>query len=140
MDERLVQFLARAEAFMARVEGSLPHGLEQPDWNASIAFRYRRRSSGQGVISAVRHVGSMALSDLKEIDAQKAVRAAQFERLSLAQARYQNGISSYLDVLDAERELFNAEQALVQSQLLRLTNTVDLYRSLGGGFTEPEKQ
>ena len=71
MDERLVQFLARAEAFMARVEGSLPHGLEQPDWNASIAFRYRRRSSGQGVISAVRHVGSMALSDLKEIDAQK---------------------------------------------------------------------
>jgi len=43
-------------------------------------------------------------------------------------------------VLDAERELFNAEQALVQSQLLRLTNTVDLYRSLGGGFTEPEKQ
>jgi multidrug efflux system outer membrane protein len=76
----------------------------------------------------------------EEIDAQKAVRDAQFERLSLAQARYQNGISSYLDVLDAERELFNAEQALVQSQLLRLTNTVDLYRSLGGGFTEPEKQ
>ncbi len=76
----------------------------------------------------------------EEIDAQKAVRDAQFERLSLAQARYQNGIASYLDVLDAERELFNAEQALVQSQLLRLTNAVDLYRSLGGGFTEAEKQ
>ena len=76
----------------------------------------------------------------EEIEAQKAVRDAQFERLSLAQARYQNGISSYLDVLDAERELFNAEQALVQSQLLKLTNTVDLYRSLGGGLTEVEKQ
>jgi len=76
----------------------------------------------------------------EEIDAQKAGRDAQFERLSLAQARYQNGIASYLDVLDAERELFNAEQALVQSQLLRLTNAVDLYRSLGGGFTETEKQ
>ncbi len=75
----------------------------------------------------------------EEIEAQKAVRDAQFERLSLATARYQNGISSYLDVLDAERELFNAEQALVQSQLLRLTNAVDLYRSLGGGFTEAEK-
>jgi multidrug efflux system outer membrane protein len=75
----------------------------------------------------------------EEIDAQKAVRDAQFERLSLAQARYQNGIANYLDVLDAERELFNAEQALVQSQLLKLTNAVDLYRSLGGGFTEAEK-
>jgi len=77
---------------------------------------------------------------VSEIEAQKAVRDAQFERLSLAQARYQNGISSYLDVLDAERELFNAEQALVQSQLLKLTNAVDLYRSLGGGLTEAEKQ
>lgn len=76
----------------------------------------------------------------EEIDAQKAVRDAQLERLTLAQARYQNGIANYLDVLDAERELFNAEQALVQSQLLRLTNAVDLYRSLGGGFTETSKQ
>ncbi len=76
----------------------------------------------------------------EEIDAQKAVRDAQFERLSLAQARYQNGIANYLDVLDAERELFNAEQALVQSQLLKLTNAVDLYRSLGGGLTKAEKQ
>lgn len=76
----------------------------------------------------------------EEIDAQKAVRDAQLERLTLAQARYQNGIANYLDVLDAERELFNAEQALVQSQLLRLTNAVDLYRSLGGGFTEASKQ
>ena len=72
----------------------------------------------------------------EEIEAQKAVRDAQAERLSLAQARYQNGIANYLDVLDAERELFNAEQALVQSQLLKLTNAVDLYRSLGGGLTD----
>lgn len=71
MNEHFLQFLSRAEAFMARVEASLPHGLEQPDWNASIAFRYRRRVSGQGVISAVRHLGAMALDDLKEIDQQK---------------------------------------------------------------------
>ena len=71
MDDRLGAFLARAEQFMARVEASLPHGLEQPDWGASIAFRYRRRASGQGVIAPVRHVGVMALADLKEIDAQK---------------------------------------------------------------------
>ena len=56
---------------MARVEASLPHTLTAPDWNASIAYRYRRRSSGQGVISPVAHVGAMALADLREIDDQK---------------------------------------------------------------------
>lgn len=76
----------------------------------------------------------------EEITAQEAFRNAQAARLTLAKARYENGISNYLDVLDSERELFNAEQALVQSQLLRLTNAVDLYRSLGGGFSEPEKK
>jgi predicted AAA+ superfamily ATPase len=71
MNEKIEQFLARAELFMARVEASLPHGLSEPDWSESIAFRYRRRSSGQGVISAVHHVGTMGLDDLKEIDQQK---------------------------------------------------------------------
>jgi predicted AAA+ superfamily ATPase len=71
MNDLLTQFLARAELFMARVEASLPHGLSEPDWGASIAFRYRRRSSGQGIISPVHHVGAMRLDDLKEIDPQK---------------------------------------------------------------------
>ena len=56
---------------MARVEASLPHGLSEPDWGASIAFRYRRRSSGQGVLSPVHHVGAMKLADLIDIDQQK---------------------------------------------------------------------
>ena len=71
LTQELASFLARAELFMARVEASLPHGLEQPDWGASIAFRYRRSRSGQGVISPVLHVGAMTLDDLKEIDDQK---------------------------------------------------------------------
>jgi predicted AAA+ superfamily ATPase len=71
MNDQFVQFFARAELFMARVEASLPQGLELPDWNASIAFRYRRRNTGRGVITAVRHIGAMALDDLKEIDQQK---------------------------------------------------------------------
>jgi uncharacterized protein len=71
MNDQFVQFLARAELFMARVEASLPQRLELPDWSASIAFRYRRRNTGRGVISAVRHIGAMALDDLKEIDQQK---------------------------------------------------------------------
>ena len=71
MNPRFEGFLARAELFMARVEASLGSDLSEPDWSASIAFRYRRRAGGQGVISAVRHVGAMQLDDLREIEPQK---------------------------------------------------------------------
>lgn len=71
MDAQLIAFLARAEQLMERIEAALAHGLQQPDWGASIAFRYRRRSSGRGVIAPVAHIGAIALTDLKEIDPQK---------------------------------------------------------------------
>jgi predicted AAA+ superfamily ATPase len=71
MQAQLTAFLARAEQLMERIEAALPHGLQQPDWGASIAFRYRRRSSGQGVIAPVANIGAIALADLKEIDPQK---------------------------------------------------------------------
>ncbi|MGI9133655.1 MAG: ATP-binding protein [Rhodoferax sp.] len=71
LNDALQAFLARAEQLMQRIELALPHGLLQPDWDASIAFRYRRSRAGQGVIAPVRHIGAMALHDLKEIDAQK---------------------------------------------------------------------
>ena len=71
MDAQLTAFLARAEQLMERIEAALPQGLQQPDWSASIAFRYRRRSSGQGVIVPVGHIGAMGLNDLKEIDLQR---------------------------------------------------------------------
>ena len=70
----------------------------------------------------------------RQVEAQTALMAAEAERFKLSDARYQNGISSSLDVLDAQRQLFTAEQSLVQARLLRLTNAVDLYRSLGGGL------
>nr|CBA27667.1 hypothetical protein Csp_A03420 [Curvibacter putative symbiont of Hydra magnipapillata] len=71
MTDTLERFFARAELFMERVEASLPHTLTAPDWTASIAFRYRRRTSGQGIISPVAHVGAMSLESLREIDDQK---------------------------------------------------------------------
>ena len=67
--ERLVQ---RAEALMARIESVLPQPLQAPaDWSASIAYRYRKRSSGYGTLEPVRHVASLGLHELKEIDGQK---------------------------------------------------------------------
>lgn len=69
-----------------------------------------------------------------QVTAQRAVREAQADRLRLLQLRFDNGVASALDVLDAQRELFNAEQSLVQARLLRTTSAVDLYRALGGGL------
>jgi uncharacterized protein len=71
MDAKWAVFFERAERLMERLEAVLPHPLQQPDWNASIAFRYRRTASGQGVIAAVHHVGLIDLTDLKEIEPQK---------------------------------------------------------------------
>ncbi len=66
--ERLVQ---RAEALMARIELVLPQPMAEPDWTASVAFRYRKRQTGRGGLEPVRHVAQLALTDLQEIDGQK---------------------------------------------------------------------
>jgi predicted AAA+ superfamily ATPase len=73
----LEALLARAEGVLARLEGLLPAPPAEPDWSASIAFRYRKRPAGAlagaraGVLEPVRHVAPIALDHLKEIDAQK---------------------------------------------------------------------
>ena len=72
----------------------------------------------------------------EQLDAQKAVTDAQGERLRLVTLRFRNGVANSLEILDAERELFSAEQTLVQTRLQRLTNAIDLYRALGGGLKE----
>lgn len=60
---------------------------------------------------------------------------AQRERARLAQLRFDNGRSAYLEVLDAQRDLFEAEQALVRLRRAELASLVALYSALGGGFT-----
>jgi outer membrane protein TolC len=52
-----------------------------------------------------------------------------------AKKRYIHGVASYLDVLDAQRELFNAKVALTRTQLENLVAVVQLYKTLGGGWT-----
>jgi predicted AAA+ superfamily ATPase len=71
MNAQLGQLMLRAEQLISRIESVLPQALSQPDWSASNAFRYRKRSSGHGVLEPVRHIGAMALTDLKEITPQK---------------------------------------------------------------------
>ena len=71
MNANFERLLERAEQLMARIESVLPQPLGAPNWSASVAFRYRKRSSGHGVLEPVRQVAYMQLADLKEIDGQK---------------------------------------------------------------------
>ncbi|MDO8318171.1 ATP-binding protein [Rhodoferax sp.] len=71
MNAGFEHLLLRAEQLITRIEAVLPQAVAQPDWTASSAFRYRKRSSGRATLEPVRHVGAMALTDLKEIEPQK---------------------------------------------------------------------
>lgn len=66
----LESLIARAEALLGRLEAVLPHPATAPDWDASVAFRYRRRGA-VGVLEPVRHVANISLQELKEIEPQK---------------------------------------------------------------------
>ena len=70
MSSPIETLLSRAERLLARLEAVLPHAPAAPDWTASVAFRYRKRG-GSGLLQPVRHVATIRLSDLKEVDAQK---------------------------------------------------------------------
>jgi hypothetical protein len=62
--------ISRADLLLKRLERILPHALSAPDWDASIAFRYRKRGAS-GLLQPVRQVAAIGLADLKEVDGQK---------------------------------------------------------------------
>ena len=62
--------ITRAEALFTRLEAVLPQPLGEPDWDASVAFRYRKRA-GRQLLEPVRHVAAIRLEDLKEVEPQK---------------------------------------------------------------------
>ncbi|HEV7618484.1 MAG TPA: efflux transporter outer membrane subunit [Burkholderiaceae bacterium] len=71
-----------------------------------------------------------------QLAAQVRFTDAEQRRLDLANMLYTNGIDSYLQVLTAQTDLYNAQLALVLTRLNRLTGLVDLYRALGGGWIQ----
>jgi multidrug efflux system outer membrane protein len=74
-----------------------------------------------------------------QLQAQQAQSTAEAARFKLSNLRYENGIASQLDWLDAQRALFAAQQAVVQTRLLQLQNQVTLYKTLGGGWRETDQ-
>jgi len=73
----------------------------------------------------------------EQLRATRAQAEAENARYGLAELRFRNGVSSSLELLDAQRSLFATEQAVVQTRLALLQNRVAVYRALGGGWGEP---
>ena len=115
------------------------HGRNTANLGSAVAGRdIAVANYEQTIQSAFREVSDALAGQAtfgEQLRAQRAVAAAEAERFTLSELRYREGVSSYLDLLDAQRSLFIAQQGAVQANLQRLQNQVNLYRVLGGGWT-----
>ncbi|HEY4216018.1 MAG TPA: efflux transporter outer membrane subunit [Gemmatimonadaceae bacterium] len=134
-------FGSQTRVYQAQIGFSFPLFDNKRLASASAAARARAeqaRASYEGVtLNAVREAND-ALTAVRtardEAVAQATQATALRQALDLATVRYQAGLSSYLDLLDAERSLFGAELAVSQAQLGELTAAVQLYKALGGAW------
>ncbi len=79
-------------------------------------------------------VGRSTLDE--QLRAQTALQEATEDSYKLSDMRFRNGIDNYLTVLDSQRSMYTAQQAVITLQLSRLQNLVTLYKALGGGWYE----
>jgi multidrug efflux system outer membrane protein len=113
-------------------------------WEASKASADEARVAYQGrVLIALEEVSDALTSreklTLVRAEQERAVEALR-EALRIARVRYTGGLSNYLDVLDAQQQLFPAENDLARTQRDELLAIVDLYRTLGGGWSQGEPE
>ncbi|MBF0423978.1 MAG: efflux transporter outer membrane subunit [Magnetococcales bacterium] len=120
---------------------SLPifdHGLNQANLDyAKIRENSLIAAYEQTIQTAFREVAdALAARQTLELElmAQRDLVAASQKAYDLSFARYKGGIDSFLDVLDAQRSLFAAQQHYIEVEKQRLANQVNLYKALGGGL------
>ena len=109
---------------LERLERVLPQALSQPEWNDAIAWRYRKRASGHGVLEGVRHVSDMGLQDLQEIDGQK-------EKL-------QQNTLQFVQGLPANNVLLTGSRGTGKSSLIKAC--LNAYASQGLRLIEVDKE
>jgi outer membrane protein, multidrug efflux system len=105
------------------VEAQAKQVLAQYEQTILVAFQ-----EVEDALVAVRTVGSQRNAQQEQVEA---LRSA----LRLANLRYKGGITSYIDVLIAKRNLFDAELALTDTHRLHLVSVVQLYMAWGGGWS-----
>jgi multidrug efflux system outer membrane protein len=113
--------------------GATQANLEVSQANRDIAVAQYERA----IQTAFREVADALAGRATLVEQLRALRAqaqAEETRYRLADLRYQNGASSYLDVLDAQRTLFLVQQGVVIAQMTQVQNGVSLYKALGGGW------
>ena len=118
-----------------RLKGNLK--LAEATFQETLAF-YQ-----QTVQNAFREVsdGLIAYQRTQEFVARQELNTqAHRDATETANVRYDGGVTSYLEVLYNENELFNSELALAQARLNELLSVVQLYRALGGGWQTSEPQ
>jgi hypothetical protein len=124
MSHTIEQLLERAVLVLERMERVLPQPLSQPEWNEAIAWRYRKRASGHGVLEGVRHVSDMGLQDLQEIDGQK-------EKL-------QQNTLQFVQGLPANNVLLTGSRGTGKSSLIKAC--LNAYASQGLRLIEVDKE
>ena len=70
----------------------------------------------------------------EQLETQKRQVAALQQYADTARLRYENGYTSFIEVLDAERSLFNAQLQYTQSQQVQFQAMINLYKAIGGGW------
>ncbi|MBI6555413.1 efflux transporter outer membrane subunit [Pseudomonas sp. LY-1] len=109
-----------------------------------VATAQRNQAAYSYRATALKAFGEVenSLSGVKRLEEQitrvHARRVTLARSLEIARDRYQGGYSSYLEVLDAQRNLFNTELSAIQIRENQLKNVISLYQALGGGWV-PEK-
>jgi multidrug efflux system outer membrane protein len=112
-------------------------GVDSAEARAQIAFDQYRLT----VVQAFREVSDALVEYQKRKEfriQQEALHEAARDTSRLANMRYTGGVSSYLEVLDSERQLFDSELGVVRSYRDELIAIVRLYKALGGGWQEQE--
>jgi len=108
-------------------------------YDANVALFEQAKTQYESAVTRAFGEVSTALSAYQKLAAAEREQArsvaAYQEAVRLANIRYGAGLSSYVEVLDAEQQLFPAENTLAQTQLARLDAFVALYKSLGGGWS-----
>jgi len=103
--------------------------LSEAQRAAAIAtYQKAIQTAFREVSDALARRGTMA----DELSARQRQQAAAADVYLLTEARYRNGIDSFLNSLDAQRSYYSAQQILVQAKLTAAQNRVDLYQTLGG--------
>ncbi len=123
----------------AGLTGPLFQGLRlKNQYDARVAqWEQAKTQYERAVTNAFGEVSSAIVAHQKLAQAEKEQAravAAYRQAVTLSNQRYVSGFAGYLDVLQAEQNLFPAENALAQIRFNRLANFVQLYKALGGGW------